>query len=104
MQLLFYKRSTTLNQIPWKSETYWAGNRFRVLIRRLWTAPSSLTLHVVGFERLANVQHGSAQQHVRLEGLVAPHAEHQLAEGGHNPAGGGGGGKGRNETRDTATR
>lgn len=51
----------------------------------------SLTLHVVGLERVADVQHGRAQQHVRLERLVAPHAEHQLAEGGHDPAGGDGG-------------
>lgn len=48
----------------------------------------TLTFHVIGLERVADVQRGRAEQHVRLQGLVAPHAEHQLAEGSHDPAGG----------------
>lgn len=47
----------------------------------------TLTFHVIGLERVADVQHGRAEQHVRLQGLVAPHAERQLAEGSHDPAG-----------------
>lgn len=47
----------------------------------------TLTFHVIGLERVADVQRGRAEQHVRLQGLVAPHAERQLAEGSHDPAG-----------------
>lgn len=45
----------------------------------------TLTLHVVWLERVAHVQRGRAQQDVCLQGLVAPHPEHQLAERSHNP-------------------
>lgn len=72
-------------------------NSFQILIRRLWAEPRSLTLHVIGLERVANFQHAGAQQHIRLERLVAPHTEHQLAEGGHDPAGGWGKDRGKGE-------
>jgi len=45
------------------------------------------TFKVVGFERVTDVQRGHAQQHVGLQGLVAPHAKHQFAERSHNPVG-----------------
>lgn len=46
----------------------------------------TLTFHVIGLERVADIQRGRAEQHVWLQGLVAPHAERQLAEGSHDPA------------------
>lgn len=45
----------------------------------------TLTFHVVGLECVTDVQRGQTQQHVRLQGLVAPHAKHQFAEWSHNP-------------------
>jgi len=47
---------------------------------------AALTLHLVGLQGVADVQRGDAQQDVGLQGLVAPHPEHQLAERGHDAA------------------
>lgn len=54
------------------------------LVKHRWRF-GALTLHVVRLERFTDVQRGHAEQHVRLQGLVAPHAKHQFAEGSHDP-------------------
>lgn len=46
-----------------------------------------LTFHVIRLQRVTDIQRGHPQQHVRLEGLMAPHTEHQFAEGSHDSVG-----------------
>lgn len=46
-----------------------------------------LTFHVIRFQCVTDIQRGRPQQHVRLEGLMAPHTKHQFAEGSHNSVG-----------------
>lgn len=41
----------------------------------------ALTLHVVALQCLTEVECGCAQEQVRLQRLVAPYTETQLAEG-----------------------
>lgn len=55
--------------------------RRRLLLSHSRLVTLTLTLHIVALERLANVERGRAQEQVRLQFLVDPHTEIQLADG-----------------------
>lgn len=46
-----------------------------------------LTFHVIRLQRVTDVQCGHTQQHIWLQGLMAPDTKHKFAEGSNNSVG-----------------
>lgn len=46
-----------------------------------------LTFHVITLQRVTDIQCGHPQQHIRLEGLMAPDTEQKFAEGSNDSVG-----------------